>query len=53
VPTPEEGFICELILNAAGGFSGYRIAATNKDNDSIARARAIRDAGIRLFAQNR
>jgi len=51
-PTPPEGFVCALELNVAGGFSGYRVRlATLEDRQAIARARAIRDAGIVLWAQ--
>ena len=52
IPEHQEGFICELVMNAAGGFSGYRIrVASEEDLQSVARARAIRDAGIRMLSQ--
>ena len=44
-PAPPEGYVCEHVLNAAGGFSGYRLRiATAEEERSVARARAIRDA---------
>ena len=52
IPEHQEGFVCELVLNAAGGFSGYRIRVASEDDlRSIARARAIRDAGTGMLSQ--
>jgi hypothetical protein len=52
IPEHQEGFICELVMCAAGGFSGYRIrVASDEDLQAVARARAIRDAGISLLSQ--
>ena len=49
-----EGYVCQLILNAAGGFSGYRIqVASPEEVRSVARAIAIRDAGIAAIRQTR
>lgn len=46
-PQPPNGYVCEHILNAAGGFSGYRLRiATSEQMQAIDRAKAIRDAAF-------
>lgn len=44
---PPDGYVCEHVLNAAGGFSGYRLRiATPEQARAVARAKAIRDAAV-------
>ena len=54
IPELPEGYVCQLILNVAGGFCGYKIKiASPEEAQSVARAIAIRDAGIAVLRQNR
>jgi hypothetical protein len=47
-PARPEGFIMRIHMNAAGAFTGYQIMpATEEELAAIARARAIRDEGVR------
>jgi hypothetical protein len=53
IPEPQDGFIGELVVYAAGGFSRYRIrVASDEDLQAVARAGAIRDAGVRLRSRS-
>lgn len=48
IPPPPAGHVRVIEYHAAGGFSGWRSRPeTDEDRDSLARARAIRDAALR------
>jgi hypothetical protein len=46
-PRPPDGSICDIIMHAAGGFSGWTIrVATPDEAASLARARWLRDFAV-------
>jgi hypothetical protein len=54
LPERPTGYICHCIINAAGGFNGWKICKATKDEmQSIERAKAIRDEGMRQLANKR
>lgn len=51
LPKPAAAYICHIICNVAGSFSGWKICkATVGELRSMERARAIRDEGMKQLA---
>lgn len=54
IPQIPDGYICEEIINAAGGFDGWKIHVANEEDlQSVERAKAIRDQGIKQLANEK
>jgi len=54
LPETPDGYICEEIMNAAGGFDGWKFRKPTADElQSVERAKAIRDAGVKQLANEK
>jgi len=53
-PVAPSGYICEIVFQAAGSFSGWKIRpATEEEMVGMERAKAIRDAGMNQITNER
>ncbi len=54
LPETPDGYICEEIMNAAGGFAGWKFRKPTTDElQSVERAKAIRNTGIKQLANEK